>query len=173
MAVAELKALVLSPGVPLTHPKPHAVVELAHMHACPVIGDIELLYRACPDARYVAITGTNGKSTTTTLIGHILTSAGLKVEIGGNLGTAALSLNPLGADGIYVLELSSYQLDLVKTTRFNVAVLLNVTPDHLDRHGDMEGYIAAKMHIFERQQKGDVAVVAVDDAYTKAIAGWG
>jgi len=167
----ELKALVLSPGIPLTHPKPHPVVELAHKHNVPIIGDIELLYRACPDARYIGITGTNGKSTTTTLIGHILKTAGLRVEVGGNLGIPALALDPLGADGTYVLELSSYQLDLVKTTRFNVAVLLNITPDHLDRHGDMEGYIAAKMHVFERQQKGDVAVIAVDDEYTKEVAG--
>lgn len=166
---AELKALVLSPGVPLTHPKPHAVVEMARRHGVPVLGDIELLYRACPKAKYVAITGTNGKSTTTTLIGHILKSAGLTVEVGGNLGTAALSLQPLGKEGIYVLELSSYQLDLVHTTRFNVAVFLNVTPDHLDRHGSMEGYVAAKMHMFDRQQAGDVAVIAVDDAYTAGI----
>ena len=165
----EIKALVLSPGVPLTHPKPAAVVEHAKQYNCPVIGDIELLYRACPDATYVGITGTNGKSTTTTLIGHILQSAGLKTEIGGNLGTAALSLNPLGKGGIYVLELSSYQLDLVKTTRFNVAAFLNITPDHLDRHGSMEGYVAAKMHIFERQQAADTAVIAVDDDWTKQI----
>ena len=169
---ADVKALVLSPGVPLTHPKPQAVVDAAHKANCPVIGDIELLFNACPKARYVAITGTNGKSTTTTLIGHILKSAGLKVEVGGNLGTAALSLNPLGADGIYVLELSSYQLDLIKTTRFNVAAFLNITPDHLDRHGSMEGYIAAKKHIFERQTKDDTAVIAVDDEYTKAISQW-
>ena len=169
----ELKAIVLSPGISLTHPKPHAVVEMAHAHNCPVIGDIELLYNACPNVRYVAITGTNGKSTTTTLIGHILKSAGLKVEVGGNLGTAALSLNPLGAGGIYVLELSSYQLDLVKTTRFNVAAFLNITPDHLDRHGDMEGYVAAKKHIFERQTSEDTAVIAVEDEYTRAIANKG
>ncbi|MDE3059859.1 MAG: UDP-N-acetylmuramoyl-L-alanine--D-glutamate ligase, partial [Pseudomonadota bacterium] len=123
-----------------------------------------------PSAPLVAITGTNGKSTTTTLIGHILKSAGLKVEVGGNLGTPALSLAPLDKNGIYVLELSSYQLDLVKTTRFNVAVLLNVTPDHLDRHGDMQGYIAAKMHIFERQSHEDVAIIAADDEYTRDIA---
>ena len=166
----ELAALILSPGVPLTHPKPHEVVEWAQKYKVPIIGDIELLYTACPSAKYVAITGTNGKSTTTTLIGHILKTAGLKVEVGGNLGTAALSLNPLGADGIYVLELSSYQLDLLKTTRFNVAVFLNVTPDHLDRHGDMQGYIKAKMHIFDRQTPDDVAVIAVEDEYTKSIA---
>ena len=167
---AEIKALVLSPGVPLTHPKPHDVVAMAQSHNCPIIGDIELLFRACSDATYVGITGTNGKSTTTTLIGHILQSAGLDVQVGGNLGTAALSLQPLGKGGIYVLELSSYQLDLVRTTRFNVATFLNVTPDHIDRHGDMEGYIAAKMHLFERQEASDTAVVAVDDEYTKRVA---
>jgi UDP-N-acetylmuramoylalanine--D-glutamate ligase len=90
--------------------------------------------------------------------------------VGGNLGTAALSLNPLGLDGIYVLELSSYQLDLLRTARFNVAAFLNITPDHIDRHGDMEGYIAAKLHIFDRQQAGDTAVIAVDDEYTRKIA---
>jgi UDP-N-acetylmuramoylalanine--D-glutamate ligase len=168
----ELKALVLSPGVPLTHPAPHDVVVQAKKAGCPIIGDIELLYNACPKARYVAITGTNGKSTTTTLIGHILKSAGLDVQVGGNLGTAALSLEPLAEGGTYVLELSSYQLDLLRSTRFNVAAFLNVTPDHLDRHGDMAGYVAAKMHIFDRQQPDDTAVVAVDDEYTKGIASY-
>ncbi len=166
---AGLKALVLSPGVPLTHPRPHAVVELAKKHNVPVVGEVELLARACPQAKLVGITGTNGKSTTTTLIGHILSEAGVDVQVGGNLGTPALALEPLGSDGVYVIEMSSYQLDLVRTVRFNVAVLLNITPDHIDRHGDMEGYIAAKKHIFERQATGDVAVIAVDDEYTKGI----
>ncbi|MBY0406100.1 MAG: UDP-N-acetylmuramoyl-L-alanine--D-glutamate ligase [Rickettsiales bacterium] len=166
----EMVKLVLSPGVPLTHPKPHAVVEMAKQAGCPVVGDIELLYRSCPRAKYVGITGTNGKSTTTTLVGHILKSAGLTCEVGGNLGIAALHLNPLEAGGIYVLELSSYQLDLLHSARFDVAAFLNITPDHLDRHGDMEGYVAAKMHIFDRQVKGDVAVVAVDDGYTRDVA---
>jgi UDP-N-acetylmuramoylalanine--D-glutamate ligase len=165
-----LKALVLSPGVPLTHPEPHAVVKLAREFKCPVIGDLELLYRACPEARYIGITGTNGKSTTTTLIGHILKTAGIKTEIGGNLGTPALALKPLGSDGAYVIEASSYQLDLLEKMRFNVALLLNVTPDHLDRHGDMQGYIAAKKHIFDRQQAGDTAIIAIDDDYTRVMA---
>ncbi len=181
-----MRDLVLSPGIPLTHPKPHAVVELAKKHGCRIIGDIELLYRAQPRARYIAITGTNGKSTTTTLIGHILKSCGVKCEIGGNLGTPALALAPLEKDGVYVLELSSYQLDLVKSTRFNVAVWLNITPDHIDRHGDIEGYVKAKMHMFERQESvdvksvsdyekavaalRDVAIVAVDDAYSCKVS---
>lgn len=166
----DIRVLVLSPGVPLTHPKPHMVVGLARENKCPVIGDIELLYRACPLARFVGITGTNGKSTTTTLVGHILDAAGLRVEVGGNLGTAALALKSLGKGGTYVIETSSYQLDLLETVRFNVAAFMNMTPDHLDRHGDMDGYLAAKMHIFERQTKDDVAVVAVDDDYTRRVS---
>ncbi len=168
----EMKALVLSPGIPFTH-KPHEVVALAKKHNCPVIGDIELLYRACPQATYVGITGTNGKSTTTTLLGHILKSCGRTAEIGGNLGTPALALAPLKKDGAYVLELSSYQLDLVKSARFNIAVWLNISPDHIDRHGDLEGYINAKRHVFDRQQAGDVAVIAVDDEHSRGIRDWG
>ncbi len=163
---AELKALVLAPGVAKTH----ACAQAAIKHNVPIIGDIEILCRAQPDARKIGITGTNGKSTTTTLIGHILQAAGERVEVGGNLGTAALSLAPLGKGETYVIELSSYQLDLVHSTHFNVAVFLNITPDHLDRHGDMAGYIAAKKHIFDRQTADDVAIIAVDDEYTKELA---
>lgn len=155
----QLKALVLSPGIPLTHPKPHPVVELAREYNVPIVGEVELLYRACPEATYIGITGTNGKSTTTTLIGHILQEAGVECQVGGNLGTPALALQPLGKSGVFVLEMSSYQLDLLHTTQFNVAILLNITPDHLDRHGDIAGYIAAKQHIFERMTADDVAIV--------------
>lgn len=166
----EMAELVLSPGVPLTHPSPHRVVQCAREHDVPCIGDIELLCRANPNARYIAITGTNGKSTTTSLIAHVLSTAKKQVQVGGNLGMPVLDLAPLGEDGIYVLELSSYQLELLKTTRFNVAVWLNISPDHLDRHGDMAGYIAAKAHIFERQQQGDTVVIGVDDAASEAMA---
>src|SRR5262249_23937596 len=131
----KLKALVLSPGVPLTHPAPHPVVALAKKHRVPVTGDIELLCRQQPDAKYIGITGTNGKSTTTTLIGHILKACNVKTEVGGNLGTPALSLSPLGKGGVYVLELSSYQLDLIQSAHFNAAIWLNISPDHIDRHG--------------------------------------
>ena len=166
-----MDALVLSPGIPLTHPKPHKVVGLAHQAECPVIGDIELLVEARPDAKYIAITGTNGKSTTTALIGHVLESCGLNIAIGGNLGPPALSLNPLGDDGIYVLELSSYQLDLTHDARFDIAVLLNISPDHLDRHGGMDGYIAAKKRIFRGRAGGaQIAVIGVDDAHGVAMA---
>ncbi len=163
--VSSLAALVLSPGIFLTHP----AVLAANKAGIEVIGDIELLYRAQPNATYVGITGTNGKSTTTTLIAHILKACGKCIEVGGNLGTPALALTPLDASGIYVLELSSYQLDLVRTTRMNVAILLNITPDHLDHHGSMENYIAAKMHIFDRQTQADVAIVGVDDAICEGL----
>ncbi len=166
----ELEMLVLAPGVPLTHPAPHAVVIEAQKHGCEVIGDIELLFRACPDARYIGITGTNGKSTTTALIGHILKDSGMATEVGGNLGTACLSLEPLGEEGIYVLELSSYQLDLLRSSHFDIACWMNITPDHLDRHGDMDGYVAAKQNIFKRQGAADVAIIGVDDAYSDAVA---
>ena len=165
-----IAALVLSPGIPLTFPKPHPAVLRAREAGAEIIGDIELLGRAQKQARYVGITGTNGKSTTTALIGHILAEAGRRVEIGGNLGTPALSLAPLGGDGTYVLEASSFQLDLIETLAFDVAVLLNVTPDHLDRHGDMDGYIAAKKRIFAGQGNGAAAVIGIDDAICRDIA---
>src|SRR5690606_27490794 len=125
--------------------------------------DVELLARSQPEARFVGITGTNGKSTTTALVGHILAAMGRDAEIGGNLGPAALSLRPLDATGIYVLELSSYQLELILSVPFDVAVLLNIAPDHLGRHGGMDGYVAAKRRIFERPRDGATAVVGVDD----------
>jgi UDP-N-acetylmuramoylalanine--D-glutamate ligase len=162
-------ALVLSPGIPHKFPKPHPVAALATARRCPIIGDIELMARAALGARFIGITGTNGKSTTTALIGHILKSAGLRVEVGGNLGTPALTLTPLGKDGIYVLEMSSYQLELTHTLAFDVAVLLNITPDHLDRHGGMDGYIAAKARIFESQRAVQTAVIAVDDEPSRAL----
>jgi UDP-N-acetylmuramoylalanine--D-glutamate ligase len=164
----ECAALVLSPGVPLTH-NPHSVVLKAREAGCPVMGDVDLLYLTCPQAQYIGITGTNGKSTTTALTAHVLQTAGLKVEVGGNLGTPVLDLAPLDADGVYVLELSSYQLDLAQHLHCKVAMLLNITPDHLDRHGDMTGYVTAKKRIFDRQVAGDVAVVSVDDEYCYGI----
>ncbi len=162
-------ALVLSPGIPHTHPAPNPVAARAKAAGCPIIGDIELLIRACPEPRYVGVTGTNGKSTTTALLGHILHRAGLKVAVGGNLGQPALALARLTDDGIYVLEMSSYQLELTPSMRFDVAILLNVTPDHLDRHGGMAGYIAAKRRIFARQGPDQAAVVGVDDAPGRAV----
>jgi UDP-N-acetylmuramoylalanine--D-glutamate ligase len=162
-------SLILSPGIPLHHPRPHPVVALAEAADVEVIGDIELLGRAQREASYVGVTGTNGKSTTTTLIGHILEMAGRRVQAGGNLGTPALALEPLAGDGTYVLEMSSYQLALTRSITFDVAVLLNISPDHLDRHGDMAGYIAAKRGIFHRQTRPRTAVIGVDDAPCRDI----
>ncbi|HET6156946.1 MAG TPA: UDP-N-acetylmuramoyl-L-alanine--D-glutamate ligase [Dongiaceae bacterium] len=155
--------LVMSPGIPHTHPAPHPVAALAKDAGKKLIGDIELLYRAMPNQRYVGITGTNGKSTTTTLIAHILRQGGKRVEVGGNLGAAALSLEPLPGDGIYVLELSSYQLELTPTPICDVAILLNITPDHLSRHGGIDGYIDAKALILRPKGRGSIGVLGVDD----------
>lgn len=172
-------ALILSPGIPLTHPEPHAVVKAAREHNVPVIGDIELFYKTIkastaqahgqppkPTPTIVAVTGTNGKSTTTALIGHLLARAGLVAEVGGNIGKPALDLAPPGPATVYVLELSSYQLDLAPSLKPDVGVLTNITPDHLDRHGSMENYVALKRALFQHQGPGDVAVVGVDDAYS-------
>jgi UDP-N-acetylmuramoylalanine--D-glutamate ligase len=159
-------ALVTSPGIPLSHP----VTARATAAAVPVIGDIELLWRAGTGAKFLGITGTNGKSTTTSLIGHVLTQAKHPVAVGGNLGIPVLSLPKLGSDGSYVIEMSSFQLDLVDETRFSIAILLNVTADHLDRHGDMAGYITAKRRIFRRQTAADTAIIGVDDDWCREIA---
>ena len=164
-----VEALILSPGIPHTHPKPNVVALRAKEAGVAIVGDVELLIRARPDVRYIRITGTNGKSTTTALIGHILNKAGQPSVVGGNLGLPALSLNTLGADGIYVLEMSSYQLELTPSAHFNVGVLLNISPDHLVRHGGMDGYVAAKNLIFSHQKHGDVAIIGVDDEYALGL----
>ena len=169
-------ALVLSPGVPYKFPQPHRIVRMAEMTGVPVVGDMELFARAVQSLpergrpKIIGITGTNGKSTTTALIGHILKHSGRDARIGGNIGTGVLDLAALHANAIYVLELSSYQLDLVKSLHCNVSVLLNITPDHLDRHGGMDGYQAAKMRIFQNQTDRDVAVIGFDDVITQSIA---
>ncbi len=159
--------LVLSPGIAHAHPKPHPVAAAARAGGCPIVSDIELLWRARRAARFIAITGTNGKSTTTTLIGHVLSKAGLAVAIGGNLGTPALELAPLGAGGVYVIEISSYQLEITPSAVFDIAVLLNITPDHLDRHGTMAGYVGAKRLIFRGQGENATAIVGIDDAHCR------
>jgi UDP-N-acetylmuramoylalanine--D-glutamate ligase len=164
-----ITALVISPGIPSTLPVPHPVAVAARAAGKPIICDVELLARAQPEATFVAITGTNGKSTTTALIGHILQQAGLRCQVGGNIGRGALDLDPLGKGGLYVLELSSYQLELLQTFRADVAVWLNITPDHIDRHGDVPGYVAAKKNIFLRQRTGDCAVIGVEDEPSREV----
>ena len=166
-----LAALVLSPGVPLTHPEPHWTVRLARDAGVEIVGDIELFCRErraiAPGAPFVAITGTNGKSTTTALIAHVLAQAGRDVQVGGNIGTAILSLAPPDPGRIHVIEMSSFQIDLTPSLDPSVGVLMNITPDHLDRHGTMEQYAAIK----ERLIRGaGLAVVGIDDAPSRAIA---
>ncbi|WP_374512907.1 UDP-N-acetylmuramoyl-L-alanine--D-glutamate ligase [Brevundimonas sp.] len=166
-------ALVLSPGAPLTHPKPHWTVEKAKAVGVEIVGDIELFARALdalPEAerpRVVAITGTNGKSTTTALIGWVLKQAGLTVHVGGNIGIGVLALPAPTAEAVYVVEVSSYQLDLTTSFAPDVAVLINVSPDHLDRHGGMDGYVAAKRRIFARS---GLALVGIDDPWGRDTA---
>ena len=172
---SKLAALMLSPGVPLTHPAPHWVVEKARASGVEILGDIELFARTVAAApahrrpKIVAITGTNGKSTTTALIGHVCRQAGRDVRIGGNIGVGVLGLEDMHGGAVYVLELSSYQLDLTSSLKPDVAIILNITPDHLERHGRMEGYVAAKKRILLNQGKGDTAVVGVDDPWCQQI----
>ena len=174
--MAGLEALILSPGIPHILPEPHPIAAAARSAGVPILSDAELLFRAVrasrSHARFVGITGTNGKSTTTALLAHILHGAGIPVAAGGNLGTAALALPLLPDNGVYVLEMSSYMLERLATLRFGAAAMLNLSPDHLDRHGDMAGYARAKRAVFDRQQEGDLAVVGVDDDRSRDMAAW-
>jgi UDP-N-acetylmuramoylalanine--D-glutamate ligase len=169
---ATLDALVLSPGVPLTHPEPHWTVLKARHAGIEVIGDTEIFAReaAVAGARIVGITGTNGKSTTTALIGHVLGQAGLDVEVGGNIGKAVFLLRQPAPGMVYVLELSSFQIDLMPGLKPDVGILTNLTPDHLDRHGTMENYAAVKARMFARQGPGSTALCGVDDEWCAEIA---
>jgi UDP-N-acetylmuramoylalanine--D-glutamate ligase len=169
-----IAALLLAPGVPLTHPEPHWTVTLAREANVEVIGDIELFCREraisgreCP---LIAITGTNGKSTTTALIAHLINSAGRDAQMGGNIGVPVLALQLFGPGRAYVLEVSSYQIDLAPSLRPTVGVLLNVTEDHIDRHGSIENYAAIKERLPANVEAGGTAVIDVDDAYTLSAA---
>ncbi len=171
---SNVSALLLAPGVPLTHPTPHWTVARAHREGVEVIGDIELFCRErvasgfnCP---LVAITGTNGKSTTTALTAHLINAADGDAQMGGNIGTAALALEPFQDGRVYVLEVSSYQIDLAPSLRSTVGILLNVSADHLDRHGSIENYAALKTLLVAQVEEGGTAVIGVDDKYTRAAA---
>lgn len=170
----EFAALVLSPGVPLTHPKPHWTVERAEAAGVEVIGDTELFCRQRRTegsrSKIVAITGTNGKSTTTALTAHLINASGRRAQMGGNIGTPILALDPFEDDLNYVLEYSSYQIDLTPTLDADAACLLNITPDHLDRHGTLEHYAAVKTRIFSRLGPEGAAVIGIDDAISAGIA---
>lgn len=170
--LANFDSVVVSPGVPLNR---HPIA--AHAGEVPIIGDIELFAQAradLPPHKVVGITGTNGKSTTTALIAHICETAGLPTRLGGNIGLPILAQDPLTPNmvgaGVYVLELSSYQIDLTRTLDCDVAVLLNITPDHLDRYDGFDGYAASKARLFAMQSKGHAAIVGIGDAASAAIA---
>jgi UDP-N-acetylmuramoylalanine--D-glutamate ligase len=170
----KIAALVLAPGVPLTHPAPHWSVALAHAAGVEVIGDIELFCRErrrqAPRAPFVAITGTNGKSTTTALTAHLFAHAGHEVEVGGNIGTPILSLAPPRAGRVHVIECSSYHIDLAPTLDPSVGILLNVTEDHLDRHGTLRHYAEVKERLVTGVQPDGTAIVGVDDNWCAAAA---
>ena len=172
---SRIAALLLAPGVPLTHPAPHWTVELARKSGVEVIGDVELFCRErrhlAPEVPFVAITGTNGKSTTTALIAHLAASVGLDAQLGGNIGTAILSLAPPRAGLVYVIECSSYQIDLAPSLDPSIGILINLSEDHLDRHGTMEHYAAVKERLVAGVPPRGTAIVGVDDDWCRKIAG--
>ena len=168
-----IDGFAVSPGIPLTHPVPHPLVVKAKEAGVPVFGDMEIFQAArlnLPDHNLVVITGTNGKSTTTALLAHTLQACHRTAIIGGNIGVPVLGLKPLEEGGTYVFELSSFQIDLTRTLNADIAILLNITPDHLDRHGDMSGYVSAKRRLFEMQGANQVAVIGIDDENGRAFA---
>jgi UDP-N-acetylmuramoylalanine--D-glutamate ligase len=176
---SKVAALLLAPGVPLTHPVPHWTVQLAEKAAVAVIGDVELFCREravlAPDAPFVAITGTNGKSTTTALVAHLAASAAMDAQLGGNIGTAILSLQPpqpsqIQPVRVHVIECSSYQIDLAPSLDPSVGILINLSADHLDRHGTMAHYAAVKERLVAGVPTHGTAIVGVDDAWCRAIA---
>ena len=172
--IGDFDALILSPGIPHMLPVPHRIAAAARQAGRSILTDAELLFQAVrasgSRARFVGITGTNGKSTTTALLAHILAGAGVPNAAGANLGPAALSLPLLPDHGVYVLEMSSYMLERIETLRFDAAAMLNLSPDHLERHGDMDGYLAAKRRVFARQLPGDTAILGIDDHYGVQLA---
>src|ERR1700716_3302108 len=171
---ANFAALVLTPGAPLTHPNPHWTVLAAQQAGIEVIGDIELFCRErrhhAPDAPFVAITGTNGKSTTTALIAHLMKVAGYDTQMGGNIGTAILSLEPPRKGRVHVIEMSSYQIDLTPSLDPTAGILLNISEDHIDRHGTLDHYAAVKQRLVAGVQKQGTAIVGVDDGWSRNTA---
>ncbi len=168
--LAGLAGIVVSPGVPLNR---HPLAARARAAGIPVLGDMELFQAAratLPAHRLVGITGTNGKSTTTALLHHLVAAAGIPAHLGGNIGAPILDATPLAKGGVYVVEMSSFQIDLAHTVACDIAILTNITPDHLDRYASMAAYAAAKARLFAMQDAGATAIIAIDDAFTRAIA---
>src|SRR3978361_2200675 len=168
---ANFAALVLTPGAPLTHPSPHWTVLAAQQAGVEVIGDIELFCRErrrhAPDAPFVAITGTNGKSTTTALVAHLMRFAGYDTQMGGNIGTAILQLEPPRTGRVHVIEMSSYQIDLAPSLDPSVGILLNISEDHIDRHGSIENSAAVKARLVAGVQPEGTSIVGVDDGWCR------
>ena len=162
---------LISPGIPMYYPKRHVLYNIAQEKNIPLYCDIELLYQSIyftnKEVCFIGITGTNGKSTTTALIKHVLNTAKINIQTGGNIGLPVLTLEPLES-GYYILEISSFQLDLIDKARFNIAICLTISPDHLDRHGTLKRYIEAKQKIFNNQEKGDFAIISTDN-YTNNL----
>lgn len=167
---AEAEEAVCSPGVPLTHPAPHKAVSAARAAGCRLICDIDIMYRNYPGKTHIAVTGTNGKSTVVSLIAHVLRGSGREAALAGNIGEAAAGARVSSEQACIVTECSSFQLDLIAEYRPSVAVWLNITPDHIDRHGDIAGYVAAKRRMFGFQKEADTACIAVDDPYSAETA---
>ena len=172
----ELAALVLSPGIPLTHPAPHPSVQRATDAGVEIIGDIDLFARSVRTlgdrthaAPIIAITGTNGKSTITALVGHVLRACGFDAQVGGNIGNPALELSPPNPKTVYVLEVSSYQIDLSPNLHPSISVLSNISPDHIDRHGSVENYARVKGALLDRTLSGGCIVVGTDDPLSAAL----
>ena len=171
----EVKAFVLSPGIPYKFPEPHPVVSEAQSHNVPIIGDTELFAQWVNSIEnytrpvIIGVTGTNGKSTTTAMIAHVLKNVGFNVQKGGNIGTGFLDLSPIIDNSVFVLELSSYQLDLTKKLRSDIAILLYVSSDHIDRHGNFDNYVHAKKQIFRNQTKQDLAVINTNYPTCKSL----
>ncbi len=168
--VKKLDFVIVSPGIPYKYPNPHKIFTICQKHNIPIVTDIDLLFKACPKANYIGITGTNGKSTTTSLTNHIIQSNNYKSALGGNIGIPALNLpNFNNNNEHYILELSSYQLDLMLNYKFNIAALLSITPDHLDRYESFEDYKSAKLRIFNNQKHNDFAIISLNNHINQDI----
>ena len=178
-ALDDIARLVVSPGIPHLYPRPNPVIALAYDAGVPVDNDIGLFFRSLASGawddfdtppRVIAVTGSNGKSTTSALIHHLLLAAGRSAQLAGNIGRGVLDIDPPGDGGVVVLELSSYQTDLARALTPDVAVFTNFSPDHLDRHAGLGGYFAAKRRLFA-EGGPDRAVIGVDEPEGQYLAG--
>ena len=174
-AALEGDVLLPAPGIPLTHPQPHPMVASAKNKGMEILGDVELFQQTLNEqaaADWIAITGTNGKSTTASLVAHMLRKADFEVALGGNIGVPAMTLPAPSSDLVYVLEVSSFQIELSRSLAPDIAVQLNIAPDHLDRHGSLQEYADIKAKLFDHLAHGKkqgVAIVGIDDVHGRAL----